>query len=347
MDKKKIKSFIEINIGVLAISIGYYFFLLPTNLVTGGIMGLSILIKDFIPFPPSIFLYICAIILLILSGITLGKNVFLKSVYGALLEPTFIFIFEHIVPSDYLINTLENPSNALFVATVFSVIIYAGGICGTAKNSAISKCCVDFKTSTNINLESQTQNGKIYYGGLVGESYNSLISNSYMWQENSKIETTISGKYGLSYVGGLVGYLGYTSSINNSYALLVSIKCYDTRSSTSYDGDMYLGGLAGKVYSNSAINNSFLTTYKDGSSRSLNLFCEDYKGFIVGNTNNTSLITNNYVDSEIYFVGGTSSFGDSDYITTDTLKTIKTLLRWDTKIWNLNFYGENIAPILK
>ena len=128
MDKKKIKSFIEINIGVLAISIGYYFFLLPTNLVTGGIMGLSILIKDFIPFPPSIFLYICAIILLILSGITLGKNVFLKSVYGALLQPTFIFILEHIVPADYLINTLENPSNALFVATVFSVIIYAGGI---------------------------------------------------------------------------------------------------------------------------------------------------------------------------------------------------------------------------
>ena len=225
-------------------------------------------------------------------------------------------------------------------------VIYAGGVCGNASNSTISKCCVEFKTSTNIDLDSQTQNGKIYCGGLVGESYKSTISNSYVWQENSEIKTNLLGKYGSSFVGGLVGYLGYTSSISNSYALLVNIKCYDEFSSTDYDGDMYLGGLVGKAYSNSSITNSFLTTFKDGSSRLLYLTCEDYKGFIVGNSNNMDLITKNYVDSEIYFVGGTSKFGGSLYITIDTLKSIKALLKWDTNIW-IDFYGVNIGPILK
>lgn len=225
--------------------------------------------------------------------------------------------------------------------------IYAGGICGQASSSTISKCSVDFMSSTNVELNSQTQNGKIYYGGLVGESYSTNINNSYVWQENSKIETTLLGKTSSSFVGGLVGYLDYSSVIENTYALLVKIQCFDDFASTDTDGDMYLGGLVGQAYNNATIKNSFLTTYKDRSSRSLTLTCGDYKGCIVGNAKNTSLITNIFVDSEITFVGGISSLWYSAYVTTNTLSSIKTTLNWDTSIWNLNFYGKNIGPILR
>ena len=144
----------------------------------------------------------------------------------------------------------------------------------------------------------------------------------------------------------MVGYLGYSSSLQNSYALLVKIQCFDDFGSTDKDGDMYLGGLVGQAYYSSPITNSFLTTYKGGSSRSLTLTCGDYKGYIVGHTNNTSTITNNYVDKEITFVGGTSSLWDSSYITINNLSSIKKLLNWDKSIWNY-YYGENIGPILR
>ena len=56
--KRKIKTFIGITIGVLLISIAYYFFLEPVNLVTGGVTGLMILFKPILPFEPSVLMYI-------------------------------------------------------------------------------------------------------------------------------------------------------------------------------------------------------------------------------------------------------------------------------------------------
>jgi hypothetical protein len=109
---------------------------------------------------------------------------------------------------------------------------------------------------------------------------------------------------------------------------------------------MYLGGLVGKAYNNSSISNSFLTTFKDRSTYSLILDCRDCSGYIVANADNTTLITNNFVDSEIYFVDGTSDLWDSAYITIATMSLIKTSLNWDETIWDFDFYGVNKAPIL-
>ena len=128
MKNKKIKDFLEITIGIIIISIGYYFFLLPAKLVTGGIMGISIIIEDVFHYSPSSFLYVCYAILLTLGGLLLGKDFFIKSLYGALLQPTVVFILEQIVPADYFINMVENQSNVLFVAMIFAPLIYGTGI---------------------------------------------------------------------------------------------------------------------------------------------------------------------------------------------------------------------------
>ena len=140
--------------------------------------------------------------------------------------------------------------------------IYAGGMLGKASVSTMSRCSVDYGYEVNVNLESQTQNGKIYFGGLVGESYKTDVANSYVWQVCSEVEISLFGKNGASYVGGLVGYLGY-ASVSNSYAKLSKITCNNKYSLNVSDVDMYLGGLVGKASYEANIANSFVTTYKD------------------------------------------------------------------------------------
>ena len=65
--KKKLWTFLWITIGVLLISVAYYFFLEPSKLVTGGVTGLMIMLEPFLPFPPSILMYILNISLLLIG----------------------------------------------------------------------------------------------------------------------------------------------------------------------------------------------------------------------------------------------------------------------------------------
>ena len=120
--KRKIKTFIGITIGVLLISIAYYFFLEPVNLVTGGVTGLMILFKPILPFEPSVLMYILNISLLIIGLFTLGKDFFLKTCYASVLSPTIILIFEKtltIGSTGFVIKILLSSSlKRLFLKTI-------------------------------------------------------------------------------------------------------------------------------------------------------------------------------------------------------------------------------------
>ena len=49
MNKAKWREVIEITTGVILMSVGFYFFLLPFNLIIGGVMGVSVILQDVIP----------------------------------------------------------------------------------------------------------------------------------------------------------------------------------------------------------------------------------------------------------------------------------------------------------
>lgn len=125
--KRKIKTFIGITIGVLLISIAYYFFLEPVNLVTGGVTGLMILFKPILPFEPSVLMYILNISLLIIGLFTLGKDFFLKTCYASVLSPTIILIFEKTLSSDLILKGV-NESNWYFISAIVSCVLMAVGL---------------------------------------------------------------------------------------------------------------------------------------------------------------------------------------------------------------------------
>ena len=66
------KRVVIILIGVFLLALTYNLFLRPYNLVIGGTTGLSIVFESLFGWNPTIFLYVCACLLLVLSFIFLG-----------------------------------------------------------------------------------------------------------------------------------------------------------------------------------------------------------------------------------------------------------------------------------
>lgn len=124
MNRAKWREVIEITLGVILMSIGFYFFLLPFNLIIGGVMGVSVILQDVIPI--SIFMYIANTVLLFIGLIFLGKVFFFKTIYATLLSPTVIFILEKTVSEDYFVKRLtESP---LMISALFGGVFLGVGI---------------------------------------------------------------------------------------------------------------------------------------------------------------------------------------------------------------------------
>jgi uncharacterized membrane-anchored protein YitT (DUF2179 family) len=116
--KKKIKEYGFVSLGVLILNIAFYFFLSPSGIVTGGMLGVSILLEPIFDkigswFTASIFLYIVNFITLILGLVFLGKDFFLKTVYGTFLSPTILFLLERVSNPNYFLQTIAGDNQKI------------------------------------------------------------------------------------------------------------------------------------------------------------------------------------------------------------------------------------------
>ena len=137
--KKKIKEYANVSLGVIILNIAFYFFLSPSGIVTGGMLGVSILLQpvfDMIGswFTASIFLYIVNFITLILGLIFLGKDFFLKTVYGTFLSPTILFVLERLFDPNYFLQTVTG-GNQKIIALICGAIGAGLGIALAIKSN--------------------------------------------------------------------------------------------------------------------------------------------------------------------------------------------------------------------
>jgi uncharacterized membrane-anchored protein YitT (DUF2179 family) len=107
--------YIYIVVGSLILAISFQAFLLPNNIVAGGVSGLSIVTYEVFGWNPAYFQYAVNIPLLILCFVVLGKEVGYKTILGSLLVPFFL----------QFLGDLPAATNDSFLATVFG-----GGITG-------------------------------------------------------------------------------------------------------------------------------------------------------------------------------------------------------------------------
>ena len=106
--------------GMFIFSFAFSFFLLPNNLVFGGVSGLSIIFKELFNFDTSLFILITSIVLLILSFIILGKEKTIGSILGSLLLPLFLEL------TDLLTDVIVIDNVELIVSAIFGGFL--GGV---------------------------------------------------------------------------------------------------------------------------------------------------------------------------------------------------------------------------
>ncbi|MDD3958453.1 MAG: YitT family protein [Candidatus Izemoplasmatales bacterium] len=109
-----------LTLGVLIMAVAFYFFVIPSGIVVGGVTGIAMIISRYLSWLPiSGYAFIFNMVFLVLCFIFLGKREFIRSIYGSMLFPLFILIFELTVP-----NPVFSPADMLLVA------LYAGGLIG-------------------------------------------------------------------------------------------------------------------------------------------------------------------------------------------------------------------------
>ncbi|MEI4309394.1 YitT family protein [Streptococcus suis] len=116
--KERIKDFISVTLGSVVMAIGFNSFFLENNIVSGGVGGLAIALNALLRWSPSDFVLYCNIPLLIICWFFLGKSVFIKTVYGAIIYPLCIKL------TAGLPNLTENP----LLAAIFGGIILGFGL---------------------------------------------------------------------------------------------------------------------------------------------------------------------------------------------------------------------------
>jgi len=133
---KYIKQYLWITLGVTLIAISYYFLFTPTQIVTGGVTGIALICKTLIPhFPQSIVIAILNVLLLIVGLLALGKDFFFKTIFGSILLPLEVALFE-LVPADIVfeldkLEWFQNVSMGLTdVSKVIIALIFGGAMMG-------------------------------------------------------------------------------------------------------------------------------------------------------------------------------------------------------------------------
>lgn len=87
------------NLGILLLSIGIYFFKTPNGFATGGVSGLSIILARIFPImTPALYMLVINVILLILGVVVLGKECGGLTIYCSLAFSIETWILEQLVP---------------------------------------------------------------------------------------------------------------------------------------------------------------------------------------------------------------------------------------------------------
>lgn len=121
-----------ITIGIIIMVSGFYFFLLPQDIVAGGVTGLGLVLNELFGFSISLTVFVFNALLLILALLILGFKVFTRSIYGSLVFPLVLFVFESWVPmldfqEDYVLAVLFGGG---LLGLGFGLVLKYGGTSG-------------------------------------------------------------------------------------------------------------------------------------------------------------------------------------------------------------------------
>lgn len=159
--KARFKQYLFLTLGVFIMAVAFYFFVIPSGIVVGGTTGIAMIIQRFIPIIPiSVSAFVLNAILLFLALWLIGKKEFVRSLYGSLLFPAFLALFELVFPEirypeiDLLLLSLYSGG---LIGLGFAIVIHYGGTTGgTDIAIQIVNKYTRFKLGTSIYIVEST-----------------------------------------------------------------------------------------------------------------------------------------------------------------------------------------------
>lgn len=120
--KNRIQRIIVCILGCFIIAFSYNVFIVPNNIVTGGIGGLAIIVSKFTNLNPVIFIDITSIILIIISYMILGRKKTFHSIFGFVAYAIMASITEPL--TDLIKFNIESYFLTIIIFSIISGIGY-------------------------------------------------------------------------------------------------------------------------------------------------------------------------------------------------------------------------------
>lgn len=117
----EVKAYIIITFGLLIYVMGWDIFLIPNNMVGGGVTGISAILLYAFKIPVSVSFFVINLVLLLIALRVLGKGFGMKTVYAIFVASFFFQIVPDFIPQTFIDEVAI--SNGKFLCAMF------GGIC--------------------------------------------------------------------------------------------------------------------------------------------------------------------------------------------------------------------------
>ena len=99
INTSKVKYWLTLNLGILLMATGIYFFKAPNGFATGGVSGMAIILANIFPIlTQAVYMMIINVALLIVGILVLGRECGALTIYCSLMLSLENWIFELIVP---------------------------------------------------------------------------------------------------------------------------------------------------------------------------------------------------------------------------------------------------------
>lgn len=121
-NKNRIKRYFYLIVGVIICACTYNIFILPNNIVFGGVGGISIIANHFLGVKPSVFMLGCSFVLCLIGFVFLPREKVMRSVVGAILLPVFVEI------TSFLSDLVVIKDADMLVISLFGGVFYGIGV---------------------------------------------------------------------------------------------------------------------------------------------------------------------------------------------------------------------------
>jgi len=128
----KINSYLQIALGSIFLTFGYSLFIIPHNIVPGGILGLSLVINKLTTLPIGTIALLINIPLLLLGTKLLGKQTGIKTAFSMVIVSTTLDLFTMLLPKQAIVNDILVSSifGGIIIGLAVVIVMKAGATTG-------------------------------------------------------------------------------------------------------------------------------------------------------------------------------------------------------------------------